>query len=182
MGVSDYVRSMLAYTVWANDKVLSAASALDAQQFERIRDPFVHAVSTQRWWHAKWVGDDAAFRMTVAEHLDSAGDAENAAKWAQGAPIHHPRTYGEVRAVFRASHDALRSLGESLTDARCAESEQWWKTWGVENELPLADTIFQVVEHGVQHRSEVAVMLTETGHSPGELDYLNFRIPEFADD
>jgi uncharacterized damage-inducible protein DinB len=35
-----------------------------------------------------------------------------------------------------------------------------------------ADVLTQLLFHGMQHRAEMAQMLTEFGHSPGNIDYL----------
>ena len=35
-----------------------------------------------------------------------------------------------------------------------------------------ADIFTQMVLHGMQHRSECAVILTNLGHSPGNIDYI----------
>ena len=40
--------------------------------------------------------------------------------------------------------------------------------------MALGESITQVFYHGVQHRSEIAVLLSSWGHSPGDLDYLTF--------
>jgi uncharacterized damage-inducible protein DinB len=39
---------------------------------------------------------------------------------------------------------------------------------------PLWQQMVHQVNHGTQHRSEAAVMLTQFGHSPGWLDFLYF--------
>ena len=40
--------------------------------------------------------------------------------------------------------------------------------------LPMWQTMVHVVNHGTQHRSEAAALLTADGHSPGELDLVDF--------
>jgi uncharacterized damage-inducible protein DinB len=40
--------------------------------------------------------------------------------------------------------------------------------------LPLWQMMFHVVNHGTQHRSEIAAMLTAFDHSPGALDMTAF--------
>ncbi len=37
---------------------------------------------------------------------------------------------------------------------------------------PLWQLMLQQVNHATQHRSEAAVMLTQFGHSPGDLDFI----------
>jgi uncharacterized damage-inducible protein DinB len=40
---------------------------------------------------------------------------------------------------------------------------------------PLWQQLINQVNHATQHRSEVAVILTECGHSPGDLDFLVYQ-------
>jgi uncharacterized damage-inducible protein DinB len=42
------------------------------------------------------------------------------------------------------------------------------------NDLPLWQSMAHVINHGTQHRSEAAVLLTRLGLSPGDLDLLVF--------
>lgn len=106
---------------------------------------------TQRWWYAKWM--DGAFDDLI------------------------PATLADARAAYAVSHDDLRSLAESLTDEALARSERWW---GTEHEPSVGDLIVQVVNHGTQHRSEIAIVLTLHGCSPGDLDYLFCRVPSLT--
>jgi uncharacterized damage-inducible protein DinB len=40
--------------------------------------------------------------------------------------------------------------------------------------VPVWQMLVHVVNHGTQHRAEVAALLTAEGRSPGELDLINY--------
>jgi uncharacterized damage-inducible protein DinB len=77
-----------------------------------------------------------------------------------------------------AEDQAMTAYLDSLTDANMTdivryEVEEGWR------ERVLWHCLWHVVNHGMQHRSECAVMLTDLGQSPGNLDvttYLNTLI------
>jgi len=145
----ELARLLLGYNEWANERVLTAADDLSPARFDEQKRKFAHMLGTQRWWHAKWTGSEYA------------GDLL-------------PETYPAMRTAYAASHSDLRSFADSLTDDVLERSERWW---GNEQELSVGDLIVQVVNHGTQHRSEIAVAMTTHGCSPGDLDYLFYRVP-----
>jgi uncharacterized damage-inducible protein DinB len=146
----DQAHQLLEFNEWANERILSAAEGLQAEQYTDLRDQFAHMLATQRWWHAKWTGGE------YGEHLV-------------------PQTITDARVAFARSHADLRAFAAALTDARLDRCERWW---GTEQQLSVAELIVQVVNHGTQHRSEIAVVLSLHGCSPGDLDYLFFRLPQ----
>ncbi len=49
------------------------------------------------------------------------------------------------------------------------------------NGAPLWQTMTHVFNHGTQHRSEIAMLLTHFGHSPGDLDLAYFVFERAAE-
>ena len=145
----EHARSMLAYTIWADNRLLAAAEGIDDAQFGQIAGQLSHMLGTQRYWHANWSG--GAF---IEPKLDS---------------------YAGALDGYAASHDALRAYADALTDAEWQRTEAWWKQWGYDQTLAVGESITQVFYHGIQHRAEIAVLLSQWGHSPGDLDYITYR-------
>lgn len=145
----EQARLLLGYNEWANERVLRAADDLSPARFDELLGQFAHMLGTQRWWHARWT------------HGSYGGDIV-------------PRTYQELLAAYSASHTDLRAFADALTDEGLDHSETWW---GDERELSVGELIVQVVNHSTQHRSEIAVAMSTHGSSPGDLDYLFYRVP-----
>jgi len=149
MGLADHARQLVAYNEWANNRVLDAARNLNPEQYATVAGGFAHFLGTQEFWYANWT--DAEFEERERDSFDELVDA------------------------FAASHAQMREYFAALTDDGWHRSEQWWKRWGHEQRLPLGETLFQVVNHSTQHRSEIAVVTSSYGASPGDLDYLQFK-------
>jgi uncharacterized damage-inducible protein DinB len=147
--LTDHARSMLAYNHWANMKILDAAAGLSPEAFAEVRGTLAHAAGTELYWQANWTGGD---------FTEPKGDL----------------TLEDLRRIYERADAGLQAFGERLTDEEWARSEAWWKRWGYDAELPVGPTIFQVVFHGIHHRSELAVALTRHDCSPGDLDYLAY--------
>ena len=68
----------------------------------------------------------------------------------------------------------MRAYLAGLTDDDLTATIQYTRTEGVQLETPLWQILLHVINHGTQSRSEAAVLLTQFGHSPGDLDYMIF--------
>ena len=145
----DHARSMLAYNHWANDKILDAAAGLSPGNFGEVSGTMAHYVATQMYWYANW-------HATEAE--EPSGDI----------------SFDAMRALFDKSDAALADYASKLTDDEWNRSEAWWKRWGIDAKARVGPMIFQVIYHGIQHRAEIAMKLSENQCSPGDLDYLVF--------
>jgi uncharacterized damage-inducible protein DinB len=158
MNQSDIV-TLIQFNFWANERILAACAHLSADQFTRhvtpdpgwgsLRGILVHALDAEYGWRCVLQGQEEEEGV-----LDSADFPDPAA----------------LQARWQIEHAAWCDYLAGLSDAQLnqghgADPRQGPNVW---------QTILHVVMHGIQHRSEAAAILTDCGHSPGELDFYRF--------
>ena len=142
----------------ATERVLDTAEKLTNEQWlapqtagrGSIRDTLVHLVSGMRSWLASWKGETGQGQPNPEEYPDVAA----------------------VRQLFRTVNVASQGYLKGLTDNDLGRVITRKRQDGSEMSAPMWQMMLHVTNHGMQHRSEVAAMLTAFGHSPGELDLL----------
>ena len=120
-----------------------------------IRDTLVHLTSGMRGWLASWEGKPNPGQPDPVDYADVAA----------------------VRAFFRSVDVASQSYLKGLTDPDLGRVVTRTRQDGSTMSAPLWQMMLHVTNHGMQHRSEVAAMLTAFGQSPGELDLIRLVPP-----
>lgn len=148
------------YNAWANARILSATSKVNTEQFLAdasfpfggLRGTLTHILFAEWIWRMRWTGESPTAGFKPEEFAD------------------FPALY----ARWQAEEKALNDFAASLTDERLNATFQYKNTKGDVFEAVLWQVMAHVVNHGTQHRSEAAAMLTGVGHSPGDIDLIVF--------
>ena len=148
----DAVRFLFAYDRWATGKVLKAAGRLRGRDWpagepigkRHLGEILVHQLGA----HQRW-------RHALARLPGRAPRPER-------RPL---PTVAGLAAAWEAEWAALDAWLATIDDAWLAQ---------VHEGVPLWQMLAHVVNHGTQHRSEAAALLTALGHSPRDLDMIYF--------
>ena len=156
---ADYFRSLFGYQYWARDKLLAAVRELSPtdymaprpMDYGSIHGTLVHIYGGEVIWHARWNGTSPP-RMMSANDVPDLDTLTSI--WSQHEAM--------VRSYLDGlSDDEVRT--RVLTDRN---------TEGTDLTRLLWHTMAHLVNHGTNHRSEVAAAITQLGHSPGDLDMI----------
>lgn len=154
----DLLRSFYAYNTWANTRILDTAALITPEQFLQpglssfgsIRDTLVHTMEVQDNWLQRF--------KKLALH-----DAP--------APEDFPDVES-LRTRWLEIDQETDAFLEIVTEGMMDEVIHYVNRRGEPWSYKLWEMMLHQVNHATQHRSEVAAMLTDFGHSPGWLDYL----------
>lgn len=155
----DEIQLMYDYNYWANERMLTTAAQITPEQFTAptsfswgsLRNTLVHTMDTEYGWR------------TVCQHSNITPDLK-----AEDYP-----DLASIKTRWQQEERDMRDYLKSLSDADlsgliCYEVD------GNKRERVLWHCLFHVVNHGMQHRSECAAMLTDFGKSPGDIDFTVF--------
>lgn len=161
MNIRD-ILTLYDYNYWATRRILAASVDLRPEQF---LIPTMHSFGSLRGTLVHTLDSECAWRM-LCQHQTLAyfGAIEEAV---------FP-TFDMLEQRWNEEERAMRDYLAHLADEDLAEYVRYTTQDGDERERLLWHCLFQVVNHGTQHRSEAATILTDYGHSPGELDFTAF--------
>jgi uncharacterized damage-inducible protein DinB len=145
------------YSAWANARILDAAARVSQEQFTAeaptphgsLRETLLHALTAEIVWRQRMQDGVSPTSLPVFDDLHTAAD---------------------VRTAWLAQEATMRAYVAGLTDADLRGPFRFRRTNGEELEFVLGHTLLHVVNHGTQHRAEAAMLLTQYGQSPGDLD------------
>jgi len=159
---ADYFRTLVDYHYWARDRLLTAVQqipesdylAARPMDYGSIHNTLVHAYAAEVVWHSRWLGISPDRMQGPSEISDLA----------------------TLMARWRDHESRVRGFIDGLSDDTLAQNLDYRNTQGKEFRRLLWETITQVLNHGTQHRSEVAAVATQLGHSPGDMDFIVYLI------
>ena len=153
---------LFSYNSWANNRILAAVARLNPDQFTSpnpctgygsIRGLLLHILSAELVWRE---------RVKKSWSDDLFLDPEN-------FPILDTLLYR-----WQQEEIALQNFIEGLSEQQLDESVAYTNRRGEAFENILWNILVHLVNHGTQHRSEVASILTGYGVSPGDLDLIHY--------
>ena len=150
------------YNQWTNKKILDATSMVTQEQFLApasfphggLRGTLVHALFAEWIWRNRWEGNSPNYRLK---------------------PEDFP-TFESLRTRWAEEEKLLMAFVENVTEERLNSKFSYKATDGTPHERILWHAMAHLVNHGTQHKTEAAAMLTDFGQSPGDIDMIFYFI------
>jgi uncharacterized damage-inducible protein DinB len=160
----DAIRRLYDYQREVNSHILDVAERVTSDEFTAviiegqpsIRDTLVHLIDVVQtnvsWWDKSLSGEDT---------------------FAREFPVEDFKDISSLKIFWKAADADVSNFIDSLTANEDLERVYVRTTPSGEVRTRLLwEMMLHVLNHGTQHRSEVAVMLTKLGHSPGDMEIL----------
>jgi uncharacterized damage-inducible protein DinB len=154
MMTRDHALALIGYDRWASERILNAAADVDAGDLAADRPgaygsvlrTLEHMMQSQLAWLAR------------------SSDTRN-------EPAYAP-SFDEARAGLERSNGRWREFVAGLDDDAFSRMVDYTDSRGAPHTRPVGQILTHVVNHGTQHRAEIAIALTTLGRSPGDVDFM----------
>ena len=170
---TEEIKLMYEYNYWADWRILTTAEKVSKDQYfantgyRSLHTTLVHLIDSDWTW-----------RQGFMKYFASLGSAEASAPaqmWdTQELTEADLPTLDAVKARLQSEEQAMRTYLDSLSDQDLNGLVRYGISGGIVRERVLWHCLIHVVNHGTQHRSEAAEMMTRYGTSPGEVDFTAF--------
>ena len=173
----DDIQLLYEYNYWANRRIVATCAALSEAQYAAansdgsLRATLIHVLDAEWSW-----------RRVCKEYFVT---PENASAEARAMREQLELTEAELPTLhalqqrWNADEREMRAYLKGLSDADLNGIVRYAIPGGIVRERTLWHCLLHVVNHGTQHRSEAAVMLTRLGHSPDDFDFTLFLNKHF---
>jgi uncharacterized damage-inducible protein DinB len=166
MNIQD-IKFIYDYNYWANGKILAAASKVTEEQFVASSEfPF-------------GISRGGSLRGTILHIVDAEygwrGFFE-AKKFNEDLNADDFPTLEALEKKFQEEEKLMRFCLDRLTDEDVSGHITYTNDEGILRDRILWHCLLHLVNHGTQHRSEAAALLTRYDASPGDLDFTLYLI------
>ncbi len=152
---ADVLRSHLAYTAWASQRVVRAVSGLSQEELTRdfgtadksLLGTLVHIFGADRVWLTRLQGESPSVYLTDADYQLSV-----------------------LQNDWPALHERWKQWAARLSDDAVLKDVSYKDMRGNPWRQPLWQLVLHVVNHGTHHRGQAAGFLRTLGHMPPQLD------------
>jgi len=158
---TNHILTLFDYNYWAKNRIMRAAVKVSPEQFcatnsssyGSLRGTLVHSLSAELVWRKRFANGQPPFSVPVQADFP---------------------TPEALDQYWHAEETLMRSYLAGLTDANLESPIEYKNTQGIVFQNVLWGLLVHLVNHGTQHRSEAAAMLTDFNCSPGDIDFLVF--------
>ena len=154
------VLTLYEYNYWANKLILDAAAQVTPEQllasasfpWGGLRGTLVHTLDAEFGWRS------------FLQH----------GSWPDELKASDFASFEQIQSRFREEESLMREYVAGLDDAALLGIKRYKTESGEQRERVLWHCLFHLVNHGTQHRSESAALLTDFARSPGDVDFTYF--------
>jgi uncharacterized damage-inducible protein DinB len=156
----EIISNLQQHNHWANKRIMDCCEKLSQDQylghslgnFGSVHATLVHIIAVQWLWLQRWQEKSPTSFFEAKEFVGLL----------------------EVRARWQEIEADTKQFLNHCTDEILQEKRTYFNFKGQPWTYPLWQMMIHQCNHATQHRSEIAILLTEWDCSPGMLDFLYF--------